>query len=53
MVIAVIGILATIAVTRVCRIIHKAKFTEVINATGPYKLRLKNVLWKRAMLMEM
>lgn len=37
MVIAVIGILATIAVPRLQNYSNKAKFTEVINAVGPYK----------------
>lgn len=37
MVIAVIGILATIAVPRFQNAADKAKFTEVINAAGPYK----------------
>lgn len=37
MVIAVIGILASIAVPRFQNATEKAKFTEVINAVGPYK----------------
>lgn len=37
MVIAVIGILASIAVPRFQNYNQRAKFTEVINAVGPYK----------------
>ena len=37
MVIAVIGILASIAVPRFQNATEKAKFTEVINSVGPYK----------------
>jgi type IV pilus assembly protein PilA len=37
MVIAVIGVLASIAVPRFLNASSKAKFTEVINAAGPYK----------------
>lgn len=37
MVIAVIGILASIAVPRFQNYNQKARFTEVINAVGPYK----------------
>ena len=44
MVIAVIGILATIAVPRLQNYSQKAKFTEVINATGPYKLAVEKCI---------
>ena len=44
MVIAVIGILATIAVPRLQNYSQKAKFTEVINATSAYKLAVEKCI---------
>ena len=44
MVIAVIGILATIAVPRLQNYSNKARFTEVINATTPYKVAVERCL---------
>ena len=43
-VIAVIGILATIAVPRMQNYSSQARFTEVINATAPYKLAVERCL---------
>lgn len=48
MVIAVIGILATIAVPRMQNYSNKARFTEVINATAPYKLAAERCLMEQA-----
>ena len=47
-VIAVIGILATIAVPRMHNYSSQARFTEVINATAPYKLAVERCLMERA-----
>lgn len=48
MVIAVIGILATIAVPRMQNYSAQARFTEVINAAAPYKLAVERCLMERA-----
>ena len=44
MVIAVIGILATIAVPRLQNYSQKAKFTEVINIAGSYKMAVEKCI---------
>ena len=48
MVIAVIGVLASIAVPRLQNYSQKAKFTEVINATGSYKVSVERCITENA-----